>query len=455
MKTSGETPTILVIVGITGDLAKRKLLTAIERLGEAGHLPADFRIVGISRRSVSEAELLAGLPKKPTGYTFLARHLEMFQMDLKTLDEYRNLNRHLVKIERSFAAPTQKLFYLSVPAQISLPIIKLLGEAGFGKQPGTKLLPEKPFGADLESARELITQIKHYFNESQVYRIDHYLAKAMAQNLLVFRRSNSLFKRTWNKDFIERVEIIAAEKIGIEGRSTFYEQTGALRDFVQSHLMQLAALTLMELPPSQSWDEVPRGRLAALQALVPSNEEPALRGQYRGYAQEVKNPDSQTETFVSLTLYSADPRWEGVPISLTTGKALDRKCTEIRIHYRQEDAGEANQLVLRIQPKEGIELALWSKRPGYGRELEPVQLDFDYGSEGDGLPEAYEQVFLDAIRSDHTLFTSSEEVLASWQILEPVQHAWSMDGSGPVIYEPGSKPSDVMGRQGGGRYSRK
>ena len=441
-------PTILVIVGVTGDLSKRKLLPAIERLAEAGQLPEDFRIVGITRREVTARQILDALPN-PDGYLFLKNHLEMYRMDLDEQADYRKLLLHLDKIEKSFGKPAQKLFYLSVPAQVSLSIIKMLGEAGLGKKPEAKLLPEKPFGADLESARELIAESKKCFSEEQIYRIDHFLAKAMAQNLLVFRRSNSLFKRTWNKDFIERIEIMASEKIGIEGRATFYEQTGALRDFLQSHLLQLAALTLMELPPGLEWDEVPRRRQAALQAIIPPMSgqihEQVLRGQYRGYADEVKNPHSQTETFVSMTLFSGDPRWEGVPITLTTGKALDKKCTEIRIHYRQEHAGEANKLVLRIQPKEGIELDLWSKRPGYGRELEPVLLEFNYS--GKGLPEAYEQVFLDAIRSDHTLFTSSEEVLASWRILEPIQHAWSMDKNGPFTYDPGTPPETILDNQ--------
>src|SRR4030095_11303830 len=255
----------------------------------------------------------------------------------------------------------------------------------------------------------LVDRTKKYFDEDQVYRIDHYLAKEMAQNLLIFRSSNSLFKRTWGKDFIEQIEILVAEKIGIEGRAAFYEQTGALRDIIQNDALQLAAFALMELPYGQTWDEVPRRRLAALQALIPPSSENVVRGQYRGYADEVKNTNTLTETFVSMTIYSSDERWEGVPIVLTTGKALDRRCTEIRIHYKQEDASEANQLTLKIQPREGIELDLWSKRPGLVRDLERVQLNFDFHARAEKISDAYEQVFLDAIRSDHSLFASSEE----------------------------------------------
>ena len=448
MKDAG-TPTILVIVGITGDLAKRKLLPAIERLADDGVLPEHFRIVGITRRDVEIKDVLAGLPKQAhKHYWFLQSHMEMFRMDLGNPADYRRLRARLNAIDKSFGG-AQRLFYLSVPPQISLPIIEHLGKAGFAKQAGTKLLPEKPFGADLDSAEQLISKIKKYFDESQVYRIDHYLAKVMAQNILVFRSGNSLLKRTWSKDFIERIDITASEKIGIEGRATFYEQTGALRDFVQSHLLQLAALTLMDLPKRRDdWQEVPRLRLKALKSLAPpdrtSLSSTVVRGQYDSYAKEVKNPGSQVETFVSLELASSDPRWAGVPITLTTGKALDQMYTEVCLHYRQEEASEANQLVLRIQPKEGIELSLWSKRPGLGREMEQVRLDFEYGAHD--LPDAYEQVFLDAINSDHTLFTSSEEVLASWRILAPILSYWSMTTGDLVIYKPGATPAAIIER---------
>ena len=445
-------PTILVIIGITGDLARRYLLPAVERLAEGGWLPSDFRIVGVSRRIVKPKEILDSLTHAHgLTYPHLKKHLEMFQMDLESAPDYHRLREHLDGLAKSFGGKAQKLFYLSVPGQVSLPIIEHLGKAGFAKEAGTKLLPEKPFGTDLDSAEQLITQIHKYFDESQVYRIDHYLAKGMAQNILVFRGGNALLKHTWNKDFIERIEITAAEKIDIEGRATFYEQTGALRDFVQSHLLQLAALTLMELPANyqEHWQEVPHHRLAALQALIPPNSDDLTRlvhrAQYNGYPQEVDNPGTQTETFVSLTLFSADPRWQGVPITLTTGKALHDHFTEVCIHYRQDEADEANRLIMRIQPKEGIELSLWSKRPGLSRELEPVRLNYEYGRGEGRVPQAYEQVFLDAINADHTLFTSSAEVLAAWRLLAPIQQAWSMDKGELLHYRPGATPEQILG----------
>jgi glucose-6-phosphate 1-dehydrogenase len=321
-------------------------------------------------------------------------------------------------------------------------VIENLGRAGFGKSKDTKILLEKPFGTGLGSARKMIEDTSRYFAEDQVYRIDHYLAKEMAQNLLVFRNGNSLFKRTWNKGFIEKIEIVVSEKIGILGRS-FYDNTGALRDFVQSHMLQLAALTLMELPENLSWEDVPRKRLSALKALEIPSPETAVRGQYDGYKSEVGKQDTFTETFVSLNLQSASAQWQGVPIILTTGKSLDTRCTEIRIHYRQEDAGEANQLKLQIQPKEGIEFDLWSKRPGLGRELERVQLRFDFNARAEKLPDAYERVLLDAVHSDHSLFASSEEILTAWKLLEPIQKLWGRSGEGLIIYNQGSSPDTV------------
>jgi glucose-6-phosphate 1-dehydrogenase len=271
------------------------------------------------------------------------------------------------------------------------------------------------------------------------------MAKEMVQNLIVFRQNNSLFRRTWNKEFIESIEIVASEKIDIEGRATFYEQTGALRDLIQSHLLQLAALTLANLR-DDGRQSIPFERLKALRAIkTPQNiDKDAMRGQYEGYRADVEIPHSTVETFVSLTLESTDPRWEGVPITLTTGKALDKKTTEIRLKYRQDTAEEANMLTLRIQPNEGIEIDLWAKRPGYESELQKAPLNFSYANHFNTLPEAYERVFMDAIRSDRALFTTSDEVLETWRILEPIQHRWEMDDETLYIYKKGSSAEDVQ-----------
>ncbi len=438
-------PTILVIVGITGDLARRKLLPAIERLAAAGELPEKFRIIGVTRRQSTPRDIIESLPG-PSAYPFLGKCLEMLQLDLEQLDEYQRLGARLGAIEKDLGASAQRLFYLSVPPQASQPVIELLGQSGLSKGPGVKLLLEKPFGSDLVSAQDLFGHIARYFHEERVYHIDHYLAKEMSQNVLSFRAGNALFQHTWNKDFIERIEIVAAEHIGIEGRVTFYEQTGALRDFLQSHLMQLAALVLMELPKRPV--DLQPNRFAALKALQPPAPDTLaqhiVRAQYQGYDQEVKNPHSTTETFASVTLFSDDERWQGVPITLTTGKGLKNKYTEIRLHYRPGTAEHANDLTLRFQPHESVELSIWSKRPGRSRELERTRLHCAYNPEGDALSEAHEQVVYDAIRSDHSLFTSTEEVLTSWRILAPVQAAWSMHARDLIVYPRGSTPEEIL-----------
>ncbi len=431
-------PTILVIVGITGDLAKRKLLPAISQIARSGAIPEKFQIVGVSRRSdIALGDLL----KDVDNLEYILEHTKLFQMDLGEADAYERLDHYLRDIEESFGEPTQRLFYLSVPPQASQSIIELLGSSSLVKNSEPKLLLEKPFGMDLASASDLITHIDKYFLPEQIYRIDHYLAKEMAQNLIIFREENVLFKNTWNKDFIKSIHITATEQIGIEGRAEFYEQTGALRDIVQSHLLQLAALTLMDNPQPDKLNQVPARRLLALQQLRIDSQKPVTesvkRGQYKTYRQEVDNQTSEVETFVSLTLRSSDERWKGVPVTITTGKAMKDKNTEIRITYQPEDHLEANELILHLQPNEGVELCLWTKQPGYDQQFEKRSLQFTY-PENERLPEAYERVFLDAIKSDHNLFVTDEEILETWRILDPVQRSWDESSDDIMLYDSGT-----------------
>jgi len=433
-------PTILVIVGITGDLSIRKLLPAIEKIVGSGAAPDTLRVLGLTRREVSPGDVLQRLSVEAD---FLKDNLEMFQMDFSSTKDFTNLKEKLNTLRASLGESTQTLFYLSIPPQISHSIITLLGEHGIAQIPDTKLLLEKPFGTDLESAEELVEHIKSHFNEDQVYRIDHYLAKEMTQNLVVFRQGNSLIKQTWNRDFIESIEILASESLGIEGRAEFYEQTGALRDLIQSHLLELAALVLADFSSTDMTD-IPAQRLAALKLLkTPQDiEADVVRAQYQGYREEVDNPVTLVETFVSVRLFSDDPRWQGVPITLTTGKALAKKTTEVRIRYRQKHADEANTLILHIQPDEGVEFDIWAKRPGYDHELQRLPLSFAYQSHFDELPEAYEKVFLDAMKSDHSLFTRSDEVLETWRILDPIQRHWDMQED-IKLYPKKSLPEEI------------
>ncbi|MBI2009180.1 glucose-6-phosphate dehydrogenase (NADP(+)) [Candidatus Saccharibacteria bacterium] len=436
-------PTILVIFGITGDLSRRFLLPALSEICKSTDIGKDFKVLGVSRRQVGVDEVFGAGEKNLKDYS------QMFTMNLSDGADYEKLKGRLEKLSQEFSQQPQVIFYLSVPPAAAEAIAGWLGKSGLSKS-YTKLLLEKPFGYDLRSAQEMAAHIGKYFSQDQVYRIDHYLAKEMAQNITVFLGSNTIFRDIWNNQFIESVEIIASEKIGIEGRAHFYESTGALRDY-QSHLLQLTALVLME-PCSDifDFDEIPRRRLAALQAIAPISKdkctEVVQRAQYEGYQAEVSNPGSAVETFVSLKFQSTDPRWQGVPVRLMTGKNLDRKLTEIRVNFKKTSASAANELAFKIQPDEGIELDLWAKEPGYERKLQKLKWSFDYDQHFPGrLPDAYEMVIVDAMRGNHSLFASSEEVLASWQILQPVLECWALNADDLKTYKPGSPIADIIG----------
>nr|MDQ3093742.1 glucose-6-phosphate dehydrogenase [bacterium] len=309
--------------------------------------------------------------------------------------------------------------------------------------PNVKVLFEKPFGVDFESAKEMVKRTSQYFDDSQIYRIDHYLAKEMAQNIVAFRSGNALLAHVWDSRAIESIDIYASETVGIEGRAIFYEQVGALRDFVQGHLMQLLSLVLMDIPPQLDWDKLPAQRLTALKSLEPVDVEKAMRAQYIGYPEDVNNAGSQTETFVSIKLKSTMPAWYDVPITLSTGKALDQKRTEIKINFKAFRGQLSNCLKFKIQPDEGVEIELFTKKPGYSRDLEKRKLEFRYPEDTE-LPEAYEQVIVDAINSHKSLFTSSEEILESWRVLQPLLDTWSLDDTPLLRYNRGASISEII-----------
>ena len=424
--------TKLLIFGLTGDLGRRKLLPAINQIVGTDEF-SDLEVIGVSRREVDVADLLAqaGVDGK------LEDRLSIFTMDLAELGDYHRLKEHLDLKDNE-----QLIVYLSVPPLAATQIVDFMGEAGLNSE-HVKILFEKPFGVDLESARDVIERTARYFHEDQIYRIDHYLAKEMAQNIVVVRGANAMFSHLWNSKAIESIEVLSYESIGIEGRGVFYEQTGALRDIVQGHLMQLLALTLMDVPPELDWDKLPEYRLKALQQLDAADPNLATRAQYEGYQQEAENPGSTTETFVSVELTSHDPDWVGVPIRLTTGKSLHTKTTQIRINFKKHHEAQSNCLVLRIQPKEGIEVQLLVKKLGYDREFLPAKLKYRYPEDID-LPDAYEQVIVDAIRARKSLFTSSDEVLESWRVLQPLLDNWNFSGESPPEYKVGSQAEDII-----------
>lgn len=425
-------PTTLVIFGVSGDLSQRYLLPALSEICQSSDLKAHLRILGISRRPIEARQILKG----PTAS--LASQFETYRMDYDAPGEYQKLKTYLKSHDTE-----QVIFYFAVPPAAVLPIVARLGAAKMNT-PRYKLLMEKPFGFDLASAKKLIKQTSQHFKDGQVYRIDHYLAKEMAQNIAVFLGSNALFRDVWSNQFIDKIEITAEESVGVKGREHFYEQTGALRDVVQSHLLQLAALTLMQ--PCEDFSDLevlPSHRLAALKQLrLAGGADCIIRGQYAGYRQTVGKPGSKTETFISLLLDSTDTRWKGVPIRLTTGKRLKQKLTEIRVYFKKAQDSQANLLRLRIQPREAIELELWVKKPGYEQELQKLPLDFVYKQYFGRLPDAYEQVIVDAIRSRANLFASSQEVLASWTILQPVLDNW--DDRPLRTYQPVSSADTIL-----------
>jgi glucose-6-phosphate 1-dehydrogenase len=313
---------------------------------------------------------------------------------------------------------------------------------------------EKPFGYDLASATELIARLTRHFHEDQIYRIDHYLAKETAQNLLVFRSANPVFGAVWNRHHTKAITITSSETIGIEGRAAFYDPVGALRDVVQNHLLQLLALVMMEPPAGRTPAALHAAKLRLLEDIVPVAPDEvstlATRGQYMGYRDDAGNQDSITETFARLRLNVANDRWRGVPVTIQNGKALDRKTTEIEFTFADEGLPEAgaNRLVFRLQPDEGISIDLLAKRPGFAGQTEKVSMDFAYASSfaAHVQPTAYERVLLDGLRGDQSLFASSAEILASWKIIDSVVAEWSKSASGLQLYDPGSAPLSI-GRQ--------
>jgi len=460
-------PLVLVIFGITGDLAQRKLLPALYQLAKAHELPEELHIVGVSRRDVTKDDVYAKLRDFVGESDFdssieqlLRDKTDMVQMNLVDPNDYTALLERLQVLESNLEDGASRLYYLSIPSQAFTPIIRLLGETGHnaplsGNADAPRLLIEKPFGYDLVSAKDLIAVLHEHFGEGQVYRIDHYVAKETVQNILTFRFQNPLFESVWNSAHIDHIAVVAYEKIGIEGRANFYEQTGALRDLIQSHLLQLLAITTMAKPVQLESDEIHAEKLRLLNAVLPIAADKVatatLRGQYVGYRDEVSNQDSLVETYARLELSIDNDQWRGVPIILETGKALAEKLTEISISFKQhDDVGfRRNRLTFRIQPKEGITLRLQTKRPGIQNHTDSAEMDFDYAHSFNERPaEAYERVIVDAIRGDQTLFASAAEVLRSWEIIEQVLEQWSRGDSGLIAYEPGSNGPERSSQNG-------
>ncbi len=455
---TATSPPLIVIFGITGDLAQRYLLPALYHLMKDGLLDEQVEIIGITRRDITANQLFAQVDVcvhevdkvcDPVILRAMQQATRMIQMDLNDPAAYANLLETLNAVEAEKGKCMNRLYYLSIPPQFYLPVIRHMGEAGLNRScqhddAATRLLVEKPFGFNLTSARELISETAKVFDETQTFRIDHFLAKETVQNILTFRFQNPIFEALWSNQHITSIDINAYEQIGIEKRAQFYESMGALRDFIQNHLLQLLAIIMMDQPTALDSDHIHAAKqqlLEQVQPVAPDHvKSQAVRGQYTGYREEVGNPDSVTETYAAITVLVDNDRWRGVPVNLRTGKAMAAKNYEINITFQADDDAPSNRLRFRLQPNEGIELDLLTKKPAFDTELQSVAMDFSYEQNfGDHEhPNAYERVLLDAIRGDHTLFATSEEVLASWRIIQPVLDEWAKNADDLQTYLPGA-----------------
>ena len=474
-------PCTMIICGATGDLTERKLAPALYNTFLGGNLPPEFTGVGFARREWTDAQfrdhLLAGInkysrnkPVKPAIWDSIAETIEYQRGDFNDPAAYAELAKRLDRIDRDRGTAGNRLFYLAVPPSLYPEIVNQLDRAGLAgsgahrrtgsKRGWTRVIVEKPFGYDLESARTLNREFAEVFAEDQVYRIDHYLGKETVQNLAVFRFGNGLFEPIWNRRYIDSVQITVAETVGVEGRGDFYDGTGALRDVVQNHGFQLMSMFAMEPPVEFVPEDLRDEKLKVLRAVKPMAPsdvaDNVIRGQYvSGWvegerltsyrdAPEVP-PDSETETFVAVKLAIDSWRWAGVPFYIRTGKALPSRVTEIAVQFRRAPlalfsrAGvsqvDPNVLAIRVQPDEGILLRFGAKVPGQGLQIRTVNMDFRYGSSfAVDSPDAYETLLVDAMIGDNSLFTRDDEVERAWEILDPVLKAWASGEGGPLHF---------------------
>lgn len=478
-KHRGAPPTVVVIFGASGDLTARKLIPAVYNLGHDNLLPAEFHLVGYGRKAIPDAEFrtLAAAAIRE----FSRRELDAAVWDRIAAnttyvaggyDEraaFDRLAAHIAAIEKKTGREVQVLFYISTPPSVFAPILDNLGASGLaakhlGRPHHAKVIIEKPFGRDLDSARQLNTTIRAVFEEHQVYRIDHYLGKETVQDLLVQRFANAIFEPLWNRNYIDSVQITVAEEVGVGSRGGYYEQSGCLRDMIQNHTMQLVALTAMEPPVSLDAEAIRDEKVKLLRAIQPLATGPGgdvARAQYaaglsagkavKGYLEEEGiAADSGTETYAALRLSINNWRWQGVPFYLRSGKRMARRVSEIAVNFKRPPGtlfadGDrfnlaGNTLSFQIQPDEGLSLILNAKIPGLETRTQPVKMSFRYATTfGSNTPEAYERLVLDAMIGDGTLFIRGDEAETSWKLCTPILDAWAAAGrEGMDSYPAGS-----------------
>jgi len=447
-------PQAVVIFGASGDLTRRKLLPAFYHLFMEGMVPDGFAIVGYARTEMSDDQFheivrqsvqqFSKCDASGDEWKEFTRRLSYVSGEFDSEQAMDHLRDHLEKIDRELRTEGGRFYYCATPPAAYPQIVKRLAESELHTE--ARIVIEKPFGHDLESARQLNRELHEVFDESQLFRIDHYLGKETVQNILAFRFANGMFEPIWNRRYIDNVQITVAEEIGIEGRGAFYEQTGTIRDMVQTHLFQVLTILAMEPPVSFEPDRLRDEKVRVLRSMLPVDPGRVVRGQYRGYRDEPDvAKDSQAETYAAMQVFIDNWRWAGVPFNLRTGKNLKRKVTELSLSFRHvpynvfrgTDATPPGRdaLVIRVQPNEGLSLQLNVKRPGVGIELDRAGLDFDYERRfHTQLLEAYELLLLEAMDGDHTLFTREDEVERAWEVLMPV-----FEKPPPVVeYDKGS-----------------
>ncbi|QRN96048.1 glucose-6-phosphate dehydrogenase [Archangium violaceum] len=472
-------PCTMVLFGATGDLAQRKLFPALFELARQRQLPDNFAVVAFSRSEHDlehfREQVKEGLkkfartqPLDEATWERLASKLEMMTGAYDDPESFIRLREHLERTAERFGTQGNQLYYLATPASTFPSLLDGLSSSGLlyredasVKRPWRRLVIEKPFGRDLASAKELNRALAAVIDEKQIFRIDHYLGKETVQNILVFRFANAIFEPLWNRQHIDHVEITAAEKIGVEGRGRFYDETGVIRDMVQNHLLQVLAMCAMEPPVSFASEDIRDEKNKVFRALRPMVDgevaKYVVQGQYQGYREEQGvAKDSKTPTYVALKTYIDTWRWQGVPFYVRAGKGLSKRATEVSIHYKSVphclfntsdtcQRLQPNVLTLRIQPREGIGLSFESKVPGEDINLSGVTMDFDYAkSFNKPVPEAYERLMLDCMRGNTTLFARQDSVEQAWAWVTPIIESLDSGKGGPMhTYEQGSAGPDA------------
>ncbi len=457
---------LFVIFGASGDLTRRKLLPALYNLAESGLLPESFAVIGVARPRQSDDEFRSEMRKQVASaeadgiddalWNRIAPRLTYISGEFADGALYERVRAAIDAARQAHGIPLNVLFYFAIPPDLFASVATRLAAAGLTAETDgwRRVIIEKPFGYDLESARALNAELAAHLKESQIYRIDHYLGKETVQNIMAFRFANGIFEPIWNRRYVDHVQMTVAEEGGIGTRGAYYDKAGALRDMVQNHMFQLLSLVAMEPPISFRPEDVRDEKVKVLHAVAPLTSEDvrrhAVRAQYDGYrAEKHVRPDSPTETFVALRLLVDNWRWADVPFYLRTGKRLADRRTEIAVHFkrapfalfRETAVGglHANVLVLRIQPQEGICLSFDAKRPGPLSRLETVNMDFSYAEHFHAEPNTgYETLLFDAMTGDQTLFHRMDIVEAGWQVVAPLLRAWSDAPEDIAVYEPGS-----------------